>query len=248
MCSMMDKMPKPEFALPLVCREADALTGGRGAKLRGDQIASPAPFALAGQAGCPPEALARQMAQTLPLQGSSFSAVAAAGGYLNFTLSPAWLSALEEQLCLIANTEPDEQDIAIIPDLPVRCLQGDLALLPLLGRRPSVETAARQDGQNPGWLVRYTLRRLRRFGAVGEAAEPALPSALLLAAAQLLEPGVPRRICAQRLVALTEQIWRVTPQRLPPRTAAALAAALSRGFAQLDLQTVHPNGAEKTIM
>ncbi len=216
---------------------ADRLTGGPGTRLRGQRIASPAAFALARAAGQPPEALARALAHRLPLEGTCFSAVEAQGGYLNFTLSQGWYHSVEDAALLVEYPVQKEQYPVTLPDYPASIHPFDWQFLTLLGKgkAPSPGLAARQDRENPGWLLRYTARRLAAFG--GETppsgAYTVEEQGLLLALAECLEQTAGSLPHARSLLRAAEAVWRVAPQRLPPRTALAACRVLEQGLGSL---------------
>ncbi len=216
---------------------ADRLTGRPGARLRGQIIASPAAFALARDAGQPPEALAGALAPTLPQEGPCFSSVEAQGGYLNFTLSQGWYRGVEDAALLAEYPARTTQYPVALPDYPASIHPFDWRLLTLLGKgkAPSPGLAARQDRENPGWLLRYTARRLAAFG--GETppsgAYTVEAQGLLLALAECLEETAGSLPHARSLLRAAEAVWRVAPQRLPPRTALAARRVLEQGLDSL---------------
>lgn len=224
-----------EGPLTLARDAADRLTGRPGARLRGQRIASPAAFALARDAGQPAEALAEALARSLPLMGSCFSGVEAQGGYLNFTLSQGWYRSVEDA-ALLWKTNPQGARQTRPPDYPAAIHPQDWRLLTLLGRgkAPDPGLAARQDRENPGWLLRYTARRLAAFGGNRPSeGYTAQEQALLLSLAECLEQAAGSLPLARSLLAAAEAVWRVTPQRLPPRTARAACRVLEQGLQTL---------------
>ncbi|MCD8340876.1 MAG: hypothetical protein LUC87_01835 [Clostridiales bacterium] len=215
---------------------ADRLAGGPGARMRGQVIASPAAFSLAKNTGQPAEELAAALAQRLALEGTCFTAVQAQGGYLNFTLAPGWYRSVEDAALLAEYPARNMQHPAAIPAYPAAIHPLDWRLLTLLGRgeAPAPGLAARQDGENPGWLLRYTARRLAAFGgdtpSEGYTAEE---QALLLRLAECLEQTGGSLPLAKSLLRAAEAVWRITPQRLPPRTALAACRVLEQGLRSL---------------
>ncbi|MCD7857535.1 MAG: hypothetical protein LUG55_07005 [Clostridiales bacterium] len=225
-----------EWPLTQARAAADLLTGGPGARLRGQIIASPAAFALARDAGQTPEALVGALAHRLPLEGTCFSAVEAQGGYLNFTLSQGWYRSVEDAALLVEYPVQKGQYPVTLPDYPASIHPFDWRLLTLLakGKAPSPGLAARQDRENPGWLLRYTARRLAAFG--GETPPKAYTveeQGLLLALAECLEQAAGSLPHARSLLRAAEAVWRVAPQRLPPRTALAACRVLEQGLDSL---------------
>lgn len=223
-------MRSGENPIRRACAEADRLTRAAGARLRQGRIASPAPFRLAGAAGCPPEALAETLAETLSLEGTPFDQVEAEGGYLNFTLSGVWFRGLTETWADISYPVARLERTAAPEGSPGRVNLFDQRFLALLGEGGGAARAARRDSGNLGWLVRYTARRLERFAA--PVAVPAVREgdrAVLLAAASL--PGLTGRQLARGLVTLAAQVWEASPQRLSPAAAEAARRAILWGIA-----------------
>ncbi len=215
---------------------ADRLTGRPGARLRGQIIASPAAFALAKDAGHPAAVLAADLASRLPLEGSCFSAVEAQGGYLNFTLSQGWYRSVEDAALSVdypARTAPHP---VAMPDYPASIHPFDWYLLTLLGKgkAPDPSLAARQDGANPGWLLRYTARRLAAFGSEtpSDGYTPQ-EQGLMISLADCLEQKAGSLHQDRSLLRALEAVWRVAPQRLPPRTALAACRVLEWGLRSL---------------
>ncbi|MCD7919369.1 MAG: hypothetical protein LUG45_04740 [Clostridiales bacterium] len=216
---------------------ADRLTGGPGARLRGQMIASPAAFSLAKDAPQPAEALAEELARRLPLEGTCFSAVEAREGYLNFTLSQGWYRSVEDAALLAEYPVQKMQYPVKLPDYPASIHPFDWRLLTLLGKgnAPGPGLAARQDEANPGWLLRYTVRRLAAFGSEATPSDgySAAEQALLLTLAVCLDQTAGSLPHARSLLWAAEAVWRVSPQRLPPRTALAACRVLEQGLYSL---------------
>lgn len=233
-----------ESPLRSACAAANALTGVPGARLYRGRIASPAGFSAAE--GIPPEDAARRLAARLSLAGTPFSSAEAESGYLNFTLSEEWFRALPSFWTETAAELPQEGVSFLetpVKDeaFPARYVPFDRVFLSLLRRQDSLSLCARQDAENPGWLVRYTLRRLadlrQRSGtqAAVQAEHAPVPDAvfvltdaereLLLLAAEL--PGLDGRRRAQGVLALCQAVWAAAPQRL---------STLSRETAELAIR------------
>lgn len=208
------------------CAAADALTGVPGARLYRGRIASPAGFADTGDAS--PEDAAANCAARLSLTGTPFSDVETAGGYLNFTLSEGWFRALpsfwtETHAGAARDALPFSETPVRDAGFPSSYVPFDRRFLAALGQRENPAVYARQDAGNPGWLVRYTLRRLaffRRGADEGESAAASAPDCplsraereLLLLAAEL--PGLDGRRRARGVLTLCRAVWAVTPQKL----------------------------------
>lgn len=232
-----EKGPQPtKHPLARACAAADRLTGAPGARLREGVIASPAAFSLARNTGQSADALAAELASRLSLEGTCFSAVEAQGGYLNFTLSRSWYRSVEDAALLAEYPVQKMQYPVELPDYPASIHPFDWRLLTLLGKgkAPGPDLAARQDRANPGWLLRYTARRLAAFGGdVPSGAYTAQERAPLLALAECLEREGGSLRLARSLLALTDAVWQISPQRLPPRTAAAAGRVLEQGLRSL---------------
>lgn len=221
-----------ENEIARACAAANQLTGTGGARLRQGEIASPAAFRLAKTYGLPPEAAAEVIASELTPDERYFSGVTPQRGYLNFVLSDAWYSHVEDVTLLTEYPESAVQDSGIMLDFPAPVCPFDRSFLEALGEEALPGRAARQDRENPGWLVRYTAKRLERFG--NTLAPPRYPDggkAVLLAVAAF--PAGGRKETARALLRLTERVWAVSPQKLPPRTAEAARRALRRGISLL---------------
>lgn len=221
-----------ENGIARACAEADRLTGTAGARLRQGQIASPAAFRLAKKRGLSPEAAAERMAAELALAPRYFSAVLPQRGYLNFALSEEWYRRTEDAALLLGCHGEEKQDIGREAGFPAAIVPFDGRFLAALGEPAAPERSARQDRENPGWLVRYTARRLARFAARPDrGGSPEGRRAVLLAAAAL--PAAGTEETARALVRLARQVWAAKPQRLPPKTAEAARRTLLAGISLL---------------
>ncbi|MCD7887714.1 MAG: hypothetical protein LUG44_08920 [Clostridiales bacterium] len=172
------------------------------------------------------------LAGRIDLAGSWFQAMEAEGGYLNFFPAPAWYNAAVERLPAAG---PEAALPTLDVDFPAAIHPADWAFWQTLrGTAPDPALAARQDAANPGWLVRYTARRLA-------ALEPRASSALdwtaerrqlLWTLVQLPREGTGRRM-AGYLLALAREIWAVGPQSLPTPLNRHCQAALRAGLGQV---------------
>lgn len=221
-----------ENELARACLLADRLTGTAGARLWQGKIASPAAFRLAKKRGLPPQRTAEVLASELTLDGRYFSTVTPERGYLNFTLSDGWYRHVEEAALLADDRRGIVQDSEPVCGFPATVAAFDRRFLTALGEDAAPERAARQDRENPGWLVRYTALRLEWFGsASAPACYPDEGRAVLLAAAAL--PAAGTKETSRALLHLAEQVWAASPQRLPPRTAEAARRMLQGGISLL---------------
>lgn len=121
------------------------------------------PLAIAKALGRPPRELAALLAAQMPLEGTFFASVEAAGpGYLNFHLSPHWYKAALEA---VENMEPPPPSPAPLPDQEaIRLLLDAKPGTPLDPNLP-----LRRDRGNPLYRLRYTLQRLNRLPEPPEA-------------------------------------------------------------------------------
>ncbi len=219
-------------------RQADALTcaalGGRcpvkSRPSRRGTVANAAPQALGLDGGA--------LAGRIDLTGSWFQKVETEGGYLNFFPAPAWYDAAVEQL------PPVGPEAALPPpkvDFPAAIHPADWAFWQALrGTAPDPALVARQDAANPGWLVRYTARRLAVLEPQSDTALDwtAERRQLLWTLAQLPQEGNGRRM-AGYLLALAKEIWDIRPQALPLLLNRHCQAALNAGLGQVLAEKQH---------
>lgn len=169
-------------------------------------IFNPAPLAL--------NLNGEELAANIVLEGSWFSQVTADNGYLNFVLSQDWYGAAVEQLPIQKEKKPVPP---VAAEYPAAIHPMDWWFLTILkGKKPAPELAARQDRENPGWLVRYTIQRLKELEE--RSAETIRwtegERRLMRLLAQDAEKEKPRRQAAM-LVELAELVWEIAPQNLP---------------------------------
>ncbi len=212
--------------------QADSLTAGAlerpcTVKSRLSQrgtIAHPAPRAL----GVDGNALISR----LDLRGSWFESVEAEGGFLNFTLSERWYEEAVRETVIpvrLSRAYPPP------PAFPAKIEPFDWAFLwALRGKMPDPSLAARQDGENPGWLLRYTVKRLqgleKRSSPVCVWTEEERRLMRLAADAPLDSVGDKRK--ALYLTALTREIWTVKPEHIPQPLNRVLQTTLYKKFTQ----------------
>lgn len=187
-------------------------------------LASAAPRALGVDAGT--------LAGGLTLDGTWLAAAQGQGGFVNFTLREAWFDALS---ALPPERLPWTDLPPVNVDCPARIDPFDWAFLTALkGRAPDSALAARQDRENPGALVRLTLRRLEQ---VEDRAAPQLPwtperrALLLLLARCDVEAGSRRQALCLKQIA--QAVWDLGPLELGAPLVRWSAAVLSQGCAVL---------------
>ncbi|MCD8147656.1 MAG: hypothetical protein LUD84_10365 [Clostridiales bacterium] len=194
--------------------QADALTR---AALGGGCPVKSRPSKRGTVSNATPQALGLDGAELtghMDLTGSWFQRVEAAGGYLNFFPAPAWYCAAVEQLPPVG---PEVDLLPLNVDFPATIHPEDWAFWQALrGTAPDPALMARQDAANPGWLVRYTARRLADLELRADAALDwtAERRQLLWTLAQFPQEGNRRRM-AGYLLMLAGKIWDVGPQNLP---------------------------------
>lgn len=155
-----------------------------------------------------------RLASSIDLRQSWFHQVCIESGYLNFTLSPQWYQAALDEL---------PSNLPQPPSFPRQTADFSAEIHPedwhfwlaLKGKAPTPAMAARQDRENPGWLVRYTTQRLMDLEPRAEKniAWDAGQRQLMLTLVQYPQGERPRRLAAY-LVGLARQIWELAPQRL----------------------------------
>lgn len=226
------------------CAEADILTArALGADGRWASRLSP----RGTVANAAPRITGRSPA-AFSLAGSWFSCSWEEGGFLNFSLSPAWFSAAAEQL--------PEPDTALIPPLPpsaagfpARICPRDWRFLTLwLGHIPAPAQAARQDSSNPGWLVRRTANRLETLETrcPAECGWTEREQALLLEALRA-EAFRGARNRAQAQTRLAERIWRERPETIPQPVNRFLRAVLQASPEREWFTENSPNNQENCV-
>lgn len=176
------------------------------------------PSAHAELACAAPRALgvdAQTLAEALELDGTWLESAEGAGGFVNFTLRAAWFEAVTEQPWALLR-----QDLPVLPPVPVDCPARidpfDWCFLTALrAHAPDPALAARQDRENPGALLRLTLRRLEQLE--GRVTEPApwtqRRRALLLLLCQW-DAAASRKRQAILLEQAARQVWVLGPLAL----------------------------------
>ena len=141
-----------------IARAAGEPVSGR-CRFQGDWCASPGAFGLASRRGADPAAVAAALARGTDLAGSWFDRAEALGGYVNLRLAPAWYGAVAS--AAVVPGPVAETAVPPCPAFPAALAPGDWKFLcrSAVGTVPPA-LAARQDGENPAWLVRYTARRM----------------------------------------------------------------------------------------
>ncbi|MCC8074362.1 MAG: hypothetical protein LIO95_00220 [Clostridiales bacterium] len=220
--------------------QADDLTR---AALGGDCPVKSRPSKRRTVANAAPRALGlegAELVERIDLTSSWFQKVEAEGGYLNFFPALAWYNAAVEQLPPVG---PEEALPTMNVEFPATLHPADWRFWQALrGTDPDPALMSRQDAANPGWLVRYTARRLadlepRASAALDWTAER---RQLLWTLVQFPQQGNRRRV-AGYLLALAGEIWDVGPQALPlalnRHGQAALNAGLRRVLAENQCRT-----------
>ncbi len=212
--------------------QADALTR---AALGGDCPVKSRPSRRGTVANAAPRALGLdgvKLAGCIDLTNSWFENVEAESGYLNFFPAPVWYDAAVEAL-------PPVGPEAVLPtldvDFPAAIAPEDWAFWQALrGTAPDPALLARQDAANPGWLVRYTARRLADLEPrAGAALDWTVERRQLLwTLAQLPREGSGRRM-AGYLLALAGEVWGIHPQTLPLALNRHCQAVLNAGLRQI---------------
>ncbi|MCD7837566.1 MAG: hypothetical protein LUG65_01465 [Clostridiales bacterium] len=216
-------------------RQADELTR---AALGGSCPVKSRPSRRGTVANAAPRALGLdgpELVEHVDLTDSWFQKVEAEDGYLNFFPDLTWYNTAVEML------PPAGAELSLPPlknDFPAAIRSEDWIFWQALrGAAPDPALAARQDAANPGWLVRYTARRLADLEPRADAALEwtAERRQLLWTLAQLPQEGNGRRT-AGYLLALAREIWDIGPQTLPlalnRHCQTALRAGLGRVFAE----------------
>lgn len=175
---------------------------------------------------------ARELAHRLELSRTWLEGVRAQNGFLNFTLGSAWYDEVVKQ-------PPDVVPLPEVPPVPVffpaRIEPFDWSFLTALrGRDPEPALAARQDPDNPGALVRMTLRRLEQVEgrAPRESVWDGDRRSLCLLLARFEEGAGPKRqaICLERTA---RAVWEIGPLHLSGPLLRFTRSVLSRGCAAL---------------
>ena len=188
------------------------------------ELYSAAPRAL----GLDSEALAAG----LELSGTWLASAAGRGGFVNFTLTEAWFDAA-------AAHPPGRVPLSAPEPVPAACPARidpfDWCFLTALkGKAPDPALAARQDRENPGALVRMTLRRLEDVEERATESAPwtAQRRALLLLLARF-EPKAGRKRQAIYLSQVARAVWELGPLELGAPLLRCAAGVLSQGCAAL---------------
>lgn len=204
--------------LTAACEEADNLIAAvlgarcpvRSRLSQRGTIANPAPRALRLDGAA--------LAGSIDLTGSWFSHVEQEKGFLNFTLSEGWYQAAAAQA---PEAPPPLPEPPLTGVFPAVIAGEDWRFAKALYGAPVPELCARQDASNPGWLVRYTLRRLKVLEARAPVTLPLRDAERsLLRTLARFEPGASPHQQADYLYALARQLWE---QPLP-----ALSLVLNR--------------------
>lgn len=167
-----------------------------------------------------------ELASRLSLEGTWLESVSCENGFLNFTLREEWMRAAAER-------PPAEQPLPPLPAVPVsfpaRIHREDWFFA---GKKASPTLCARQDQENPGWLVRVTEERLHGLEARAVCREDWTEEekALLLRLAALDE-GMSRGRLRDELTTLARLIWRIGPHRMDPRLNLCCQRVLHNGRA-----------------
>lgn len=216
----------------LACRQADDLL----------QAALNAPVPMptrkgkgAFAANAAPKAHRLDGEAVLPLlstAGTFFEEITLDNGFLNFHFGEAFYAAVlsmePEKAC------PGKLPIAREIQSPAAVEKWDIVFLTALkGKPPHWSLAARQDRENPAWLVRYTARRLLEFSTSdAEIADisPEMRSLLCLAADYPAFSQGDARALAGFLHSLALRVWEVTPQRMPEKVRRCVGGVLRAGM------------------
>ncbi|MCD7843731.1 MAG: hypothetical protein LUG17_03805 [Clostridiales bacterium] len=205
------------------------------AALGGDCPVKSRPSKRGTVANAAPQALGldgAKLAGCIDLAGSWFQKVEAESGYLNFFPALAWYNAAVEQLPPVG---PEATLPTLNVEFPATVHPADWRFWQALrGTDPDPALVARQDAANPGWLVRYTARRLTdlELRANPELDWTAARRQLLWTLAKFPQQGTGRRV-AGYLLALAREIWAIGPQTLPLALNRHGQAALNAGLGQI---------------
>lgn len=154
-------------------------------------------------------------------------------GFLNFHFGQRWfravLSDLPEPAAHASCPAPAKQDA------PAAVCPWDVNFLTVLtGKAPHWTLAARQDRENPAWLVRYTAKRLAEIpedsGETGNLSTWERQVVHTLADYPALSGGNPRRL-ARFLHRLAAQVWESSPRDLSPEVRLSVSQTLTAGMA-----------------
>lgn len=217
-----------------IARAAGEPVSGR-CRFQGDWCASPGAFGLASRRGADPAAVAAALARGTDLAGSWFDRAEALGGYVNLRLAPAWYGAVAS--AAVVPGPVAETAVPPCPAFPAALAPGDWKFLcrSAVGTVPPA-LAARQDGENPAWLVRYTARRMAALAGRGGGEPPPVwapgdRELLRLTAEYPARRREPGPALGRYLAALVRQLWRLEP--VSGAVQRACAGVLAAGYRQL---------------
>lgn len=187
-------------------------------------LSSPVPRAL-GMDG-------ERLAARLELSGTWLESVAVQDGFLNFALRRSWFSAAAAQP---PEMVPFPELPPVSADFPAKIHPFDWRFLTALrGREPDPAVAARQDGENPGALVRLTLCRLEEIASrVTEGEQWDRSGRRLLLLLSRFEPEARPKRQAIFLAAAAGEIWEIGPLHLSAPLADFARGVFSQGCAAL---------------
>ena len=157
------------------------------------------------------------------------------GGYVNLRLAPAWYGAVAS--AAVVPGPVAETAVPPCPAFPAALAPGDWKFLcrSAVGTVPPA-LAARQDGENPAWLVRYTARRMAALAGRGGGEPPPVwapgdRELLRLTAEYPARRREPGPALGRYLAALARQLWRLEP--VSGAVQRACAGVLAAGYRQL---------------
>lgn len=189
-------------------------------------IANPAPRALKLE-----EAVLERMPES-----DFFEGVTLENGFFNFQFSFAWYTwvmaekAHPVQWCFSAPAETAE-----FPASVEHWAVSFLLAHSLKGGQGSVELslAARQDRENPAWLVGYTARRLCALKGRNPRRDRLTEDErrLVRLAAEYPDSSASARRLARYLSGFAQAVWEITPQRLSEPVRQCAAQVLTEGLA-----------------
>lgn len=214
-------------------RQAEAFAPGPW-RLRKGALAAPVLFqmGLHRQTG-EGDTFAAQLTQRMQSQDTWFAGALAEGGYLNLPLREAWYTAVAAEP--VTPGPPCSTPTPNIPAFPAEILLGDWRFLCRTEKAtPPAALAARQDRENPAWLVRYTAQRLASLSQRPEPeADGKINRSLLEQAAEYPQRSRtdPPRQLGRYLVRLAQAIWQ--ERAFYGSTAQHCGQVLAAGYQQL---------------
>lgn len=189
-------------------------------------IANPAPRALK---------LEEAVLERLP-ESDFFEKVTLENGFFNFHFSFAWYTWVMAEQAPPAHRRFSAP--AEMVDFPARVEPWTLSFLQALSPKAGkgsvdLSFAARQDGENPAWLVGYTARRLKALSGRNPVRNTLTEEErwLVRLAAEYPEALTSAKHLARYLSAFAQAVWELSPQRLSEPARQCAAGVLTAGLA-----------------